>query len=361
MKTFIANFGRANYLWPNCKDKETVATFDDEDLYPFWERGDREGYIAHAVANKKSAAGITPTKPVASRWFNLATIISETSDDLWVHREKEELWWTISKTGPAQITLEPSSEPERTGTSVYVIQKPTNQWSNKDKKGRRLEWRALHPRARDFLFTEGTLQKLSEDNALYAQALVDGDDLSGWHSLPIWQAKQEKSGKAPVTVYPATRKAAYRMAKTALSTTSSANGQEDVRTIKNKEFRFNSQIELEEYLEALLLAQENVCAITSLPLQFDGEETDAEMLCSLDRIDSNGHYEIGNLQIVCRFVNRWKSDSDNNEFLRLIHVIQDSEILTEMSSAAVVTPNKVLLTDKSSVASLLQNCRRARR
>lgn len=328
MKTFIANFGKANYLWPDCRGKSTVATLEDEDIHPFWESGDREGYIAHAIANKKSAAGLTPTKPVASRWFNLATIISETSGDLWIHREKEELWWTISQAEPVQITLEPTSEKERKGTGVYIIRKPTNQWSNKDKMGRRLEWRALHPRAREFLFTEGTLQQLSEDNAEYAQALVAGEDLSQWHSLSNWQAKQEKSGKAPVTVFSAAKRTACRMAKTALSTTSYANGQEAARTIKNKEFRFNSEIELEEYLEALLLAQENTCAITSLPLQFDGEYTDSEMLCSLDRIDSSGHYETGNLQIVCRFVNRWKSDSENKEFMRLIHLIKDSAILT---------------------------------
>lgn len=326
MKTFIANFGRANYLWPNCQERSTVATFEDIDLHPFWESGDRESYIAYAVANKKSAAGITPTKPVASRWFNLSTIITETTGDLWIHREKEELWWAISTKSPVEITLEPSNEKERVGENVYVIQKPTTPWSNKDKMGRPLKWRSLHPKAREFLFTEGTLQKLSEDNAAYAQALVDGDDLSAWHSLSSWKAKQEKSGKAPVTVFSAAKRTAYRMAQTALSTTASANGQKETRNTKNKEFRFTNKEELQDYLEALLLDQDNACAITSLPLQFDGEEVDPEMQCSLDRIDSNGHYEIGNLQIVCRFINRWKSDSIDSEFRRLIHIIKNSSI-----------------------------------
>lgn len=322
MKTFIANFGRANYLWRTCRDDATVATFEDEDLRPFWESGDREGYIAHAVANKKSAAGITPTKPVASRWFNLATIVSETSRDLWIHREKDELWWTVTRPDPVRTKLEPSSEPGRTSERIYVIQKPANPWSNNDKKGRRLIWQALHPRAREFLFTEGTLQQLSEDNATYARALIAADDLSAWHSQPRWIATEEKSGKASVTVYSATKRAAYRMASTAMATASSANGQEVVRTVKNKEFRFESERALQDYLEALLAAQDNACAITSLALQFDGEHTDPELLCSLDRIDSNGHYEAGNLQVVCRFVNRWKSDSDDGEFRRLIRLLQ---------------------------------------
>jgi hypothetical protein len=48
------------------------------------------------------------------------------------------------------------------------------------------------------------------------------------------------------------------------------------------------------------------------------------MLCSLDRIDSDGHYEEENLQIVCRFINRWKSDSDDAEFRRLVRLLQDT-------------------------------------
>lgn len=327
MKTFIANFGRANYLWPRCHQEATIATFEDEDLRPFWLAGDRDGYIAYAIAHKKSAAGITPTRPVASRWFNLATIVSETQNDLWIHREKDELWWTRSKPGAVQVSLEASSEPGRTGPSVFVIQKPAEPWSNKDKLGRRLVWPALHPKAREFLFTEGTLQQLSEDNALYAQALIDAKDLDSWHAQTQWKAKEEKSNKAPVVLYSAAQRSAYRMASTAMATTMSSNGQEVTRTVKNKEFRFDSEKALQDYLEVLLVAQDNSCAITSLPLQFDGEHTDSEMLCSLDRIDSNGHYEAGNLQIVCRFVNRWKSDSEDSEFRRLVRLLQTSATL----------------------------------
>lgn len=324
MKTFIANFGRANYLWPRCKEHATVATLDDEDLHPFWESGDRSGYVAYAIAHKKSAAGLTPTKPVASRWFNLATTISETSNDLWIHREKDELWWTFTKPDPIQTTIEPTSEPGRSSARVYIIQKPAHSWSNKDRKGRRLVWPALHPRAREFLFTEGTLQQLSNDNATYANALIDGSDLSSWHSRPQWVAKGEKSGKAPVTVYSAAKRAAFRMARTAMATAVGANGQEVTRIVKNKEFRFDNEGALQSYLEALLFDQENACAITSIPLQLDGEHTDDEMLCSLDRIDSSGHYEAGNLQVICRFVNRWKSDSDDSDFRRLMCLVQSS-------------------------------------
>lgn len=165
---------------------------------------------------------------------------------------------------------------------------------------------------------------MAEINSTYAQALISGDDLSLWHSQANWVAKEESSRKAPATVFSAAQRAAYRMAATAMATVSGANGQEVQRTLKNKEFRFSNEDAFQKYLEALLVAQDNTCAITSLPLQFDGEHTDVEMLCSLDRIDSGGHYEEGNLQVVCRFVNRWKSDSDDAEFRRLIRLLQEA-------------------------------------
>ena len=61
MRVFIANFGHATSLWPECLKRQTVATFNDLDTQPFWEKGDHEGYV-HCVANKKTASGITPTR-----------------------------------------------------------------------------------------------------------------------------------------------------------------------------------------------------------------------------------------------------------------------------------------------------------
>ena len=53
-------------------------------------------------------------------------------------------------------------------------------------------------------------------------------------------------------------------------------------------------------------------------MQLDGQEDDKEMLASLDRIDSDGHYISENLHLVCRFINRWKSDDKHELFERLI-------------------------------------------
>lgn len=320
MKVFIANFGRENYAWPDCLARSTIATMNDVSVQRFWEDGDRESYIQNRMKNDKTAAGIAPTRPVASRWFNLMTTIVESAGDVWIHREKDQLWWTTSL-GEAP-RFEKLREPVGNHRDVIICHKACEAWSNKNRRGNRLDWSGLHPRAREFLFTESTLQQLSLSNAEYALTLIEGGDLSPWHDLREWQAKASRRRVNPGITFNARQKSIAYMAMMAKGTVARSNGQQVLRTVKNKELRIPEN-QLESYLGALLEAQEGICAITGLQLQFHGDEDDKEMLCSLDRIDSNGHYEIGNLQIVCQFVNRWKSDGDDSQFRRLIELVRE--------------------------------------
>lgn len=321
MKIFIANFGRENYEWPACLARGTVATMNDVKVQGLWEAGNREAYMQERIKGK-TAAGITPTRPVASRWFNLMTIISETAGDLWIHRSQTHLWWTISRADPP--TYEPKLEPVGDKRNVIVCHKPCDPWSNENRKRNRLEWSGLHPKAREFLATESTIGQLSEDNADYAKALINGDDLEPWHARASWKAKLKTiAGKGgAVTILSPKQRTAARMAMTARDTVARANGQQVTQTLKNKDLLFPSQAAFEKYVLQLIELQEGICAITGLPLQYDGDCDDTEMLCSLDRIESNKHYGEGNLQIVCRFANRWKSSGDDSAFRRLIAIVR---------------------------------------
>lgn len=100
------------------------------------------------------------------------------------------------------------------------------------------------------------------------------------------------------------------------TTVRNANGQTVERSVKNKELLMSGP-ELEKLLALLLDLQGDRCALTEIPFNFDDKNGDKSLLPSVDRIDSNGHYETGNLQVVCRFVNFWKGSSDNEEFKRL--------------------------------------------
>lgn len=282
MKAFIANFGHGNYLWDDCLKRSSIAVFDDADLHVLWLAGDRDGYINCCVKTKKTATGITPPRSVAARWYSLSTVVSTTENDLWIHRQKNDIWWTISRPGEVDTILAPANNPTRPSEQVYILHKPAERWSNKNKKGEPLTWGGLHPRAREFLFTEGTLQQLNPDNAEFAEALINGDDLKPWYSRTDWKKKAEKSKKEPATSFNARDRAVFRMVMTAQGTVAGANGQQVMRTVKNKELRLEKH-EFEKYLKALLELQEGLCAITGLRLQYDGEFDDEEFLCSLDR------------------------------------------------------------------------------
>ena len=328
MRVFIANFGQANYEWPVCLERGTVATMNDVDAQPLWEQGNREEYILTRMQGK-TAAGLSPTRPVAARWYNLMTIVSQTSGDVWIHREGDKLYWTISTSAPA--TFEAKTEPVGRQRDVIVCHKPCQPWSDQSLSGNHLLWRSLHPKARDFLSTEATLQQLQDDNAKYAWALINGEDLRPWHERVLWTEKNNRASSqySEVKSYSRRQIAAYRMADTAFNTTQNANGQEVTRTVKEKSFLFSSKIELEKHLVQLLEMQGELCALTDLPLEMDEKYGDKQFFCSLDRIDSSGHYEEGNLQVVCRFANRWKGAGEDEEFRRLIGQLRSHRPISE--------------------------------
>lgn len=157
-----------------------------------------------------------------------------------------------------------------------------------------------------------------------ALALLQGTDLSPWHGTTDWRVFEARRSVSRGTVWSPVEAAIALMASQARDTASRANGQEVLAKVKNKEFGFDSDEEMRVYLRNLLNDQEGLCAISGLRFQYPGQIDDPELQCSLDRIDSDGHYAAGNLQIVCRFINRWKSNSDDAEFRRLVRVLRAS-------------------------------------
>jgi hypothetical protein len=111
------------------------------------------------------------------------------------------------------------------------------------------------------------------------------------------------------------------MMKTAKRTVAHSNGQTVERTLKNKDLTMSAQ-ELRDHIQSLIRNQNGFCNLSGVQMQPLGSHRDKPLVASLDRIDSNRHYEKGNLQIVCRFVNRWKSDTPDAEFRRLVALVQ---------------------------------------
>jgi len=110
------------------------------------------------------------------------------------------------------------------------------------------------------------------------------------------------------------------MKNSILATVQNANGQTVEVTVKNKDLTMLSS-KLDALLPRLLDQQNERCAVTGLLFQYEG---DKNMRPSADRIDSSGHYEASNLQLVCRFINFWKQATPDDEFRRLIGIVRGS-------------------------------------
>lgn len=82
-----------------------------------------------------------------------------------------------------------------------------------------------------------------------------------------------------------------------------------------------SRFQLEKIIRDLLEGQEYNCAISNLKFDFEGSSFGNEKMPSLDRIDSSKGYEKENLQVLCSFINRWKSDQENEFFKSLIGLL----------------------------------------
>ena len=325
-KVYIANCGEGNALWPVAKANSTLITVDNYSVHPYWQKGDRAGFIETAQRVTWNALGERPSRQTAGRWFNLVNEMRDTVDDIWITRQGDDLWWTVSLSGALRETLAPSINTKRDGPEIWRIEKPCEPWSNRDRQGRALRWKALHAKACDFLATEATFQSIAEDRgyADYARALVNGDSLEPWHSLPLFKNKAVTAKRQGVRIFTAKERAAEEMAKTILKTVGQSNGQQVERTVKGKLTEMSQQ-ELEEFLCLRIDEQQGLCALTGLPLGFPSECEDKQMLASADRIDSDGHYTEENIQIVCRFINRWKGADDNDQTLRLIAALQSMQ------------------------------------
>lgn len=145
-------------------------------------------------------------------------------------------------------------------------------------------------------------------------------DALWWVLVVDGAAPKPTNGADNVRIGDGRAKALASMKYSILNTVQNANGQTVGVTVKNKDLKMLAS-ELDALLPRLLERQHERCAITGLPFQYDGDKA---LLPSADRIDSGGHYEEVNLQLVCRFINFWKQATPDAEFRRLIGIVRNS-------------------------------------
>ncbi|MGF6348180.1 hypothetical protein [Variovorax sp. W2I14] len=114
---------------------------------------------------------------------------------------------------------------------------------------------------------------------------------------------------------------ANRMLQTVKATCAQSGSQSTV-IAKNKEWRFRDDEHFLSEVNALLDLAQGRCSLSNVQLDLTGDHP--ELSPSLDRKRSDGHYEPGNLQIVARFINRWKSDMSDDDFLHLLRTVRSA-------------------------------------
>lgn len=316
---YVIITGSNNRLWPRCLEQNLVAMGFDTPYFETWFAKDYDAYLA---LQQKDAITGTPQadiKAQATLWFNRATKLTQSAGDLWLHREGTDLYW--AETTDAEAVFDPIEGDE------VMIAKPVTKWSNRNQKTQTLGWDSIHPKARNYIVTQQAMFHIANaDMQNYFRALVGGAPLDPWHNRPDWKAAL--GDKSLVKYPPLTEFAIIRMLETVKQTVANSSGQVVQRTMKNKELRC-SENELRSHIAELMEQQGGICRLTGLQMHLDKQDgADLDMLVSLDRIDSSGHYEIGNLQLVCRFVNFWKSSQDNGRFLELLDLIVERRTLS---------------------------------
>jgi hypothetical protein len=187
----------------------------------------------------------------------------------------------------------------------------------------------LHPKARDLAVNMATLNRVQTDPD-YFRNLISDLNTSTWEARPDWREKAKATGWYPKdraairkgrpdpSTAPFVQETAdyfeeeiCRMAATAMHTTAYANGQTVVVIVKAKDIDF-TRSELEEEIASLLTLQQNCCALSGH--KFRQPEPNPHLRTSLDRKDSNLGYIAGNLQVVTRAANFFKSASDEKDW-----------------------------------------------
>jgi hypothetical protein len=95
--------------------------------------------------------------------------------------------------------------------------------------------------------------------------------------------------------------------------------------IKQNAKRKNRKVDLTlEYLWELFIKQNESCALSGVKLDSwisNNKKQGRRMSASLDRIDSNGDYVVGNVQWVHKDINKLKTDFSQEKFIELCKLV----------------------------------------
>ena len=278
------------------------------------------------IINDTYTSGAAPDVAIGIWRKTIETFETLPAKTLILHWEtdKDRLRWGLTSGEPVSRR----DQPNDWGQPAIVFRRPMiDGWRGDSVGGVPLS--NLHPKARDLSINRATLNEVVT-NTDYFRALILDEDTATWERDPEWAAKASASDWKPkdrgrillevrrklqtplvLEIADFFEDEVKRMADTALQTAANANGQTVLRVVKEKHCPL-SRAELEAEIHRLLKAADFRCALTGYV--FRAGNTNPHLRPSLDRIDSGKHYEYGNLQVVTRAANFYKSASDAGDW-----------------------------------------------
>ena len=284
---------------------------------------ERYGALVKSEQYPKAGAGVAAIRVWEG---SIHTFESLPDPSLVIHWEADEdhLHWGISSSEIVSLRMEKNEYNQ----NVIVLGRPLiHGWQKTSLGGVPLS--NIHPNARNLSINQATINRVVTDPDFFRAIILDRPT-GYWESLPKWLDLAKKSGwkpKAQDKIYSSQRARRItgnvveivnqfeediaRMASTAVHTAMYANGQYILKKIKDKDISF-SRDELEEEVAFLLKESGETCALTGY--KFHQNHPNKHLRPSLDRIDSSKGYISGNLQIVTRAANFFKSASDLDDW-----------------------------------------------
>ncbi|UFW79625.1 MULTISPECIES: hypothetical protein [Rhizobium] len=331
---YTIKLGADNYFKQECQQLKIAGLMLDKPYFDAWSAGDRDAHLAVHLARADMEQSESTIKSESTRWFNYATKIANSVDDIFINIDGDSVTWarSISTTSNKMVAGEPVLVPHThptSGAEIIAVGARVNGWSDLTASGVKLQLKTIHKRAQDYIVKLSALSPIADDDMrLYLETLLMGGDVSHWHKRPDWKQRQEgTTGNSLVMNSSLLQKGITELVMSIKGTVDWSNGQRVLNKLKDKKLEGCTLEQMAAHLEKLWFEQKGNCKLTGLKMHLPGQPGEIkDLLVSPDRIDSNGHYTLTNVQLVCRFANFWKLASDDQRFRDLLDMVVQQKI-----------------------------------
>lgn len=327
------NLGAAG-SWIDLSRKERLLPYGIvKKAYQLFLEGRHDEFLEYYQSLRKpsilSGASEFYDKGTATRYLNdMELFCRGGSEVLWITHSGDLLLWCLAERGVTvhhEYTDDSANSDEDRVNVCLVREVLLDGWKTTNFHGVELEGISkMHPKARNLLSQSATIARMTS-GASYFLAKLKSLPLDPWHNRKDWVAAARKENWRPTVNKPRVPRhwdqEVNRMVASVLHTVAQSQGQIIERQVKLKTMNL-SRDELAALVAELLVKQEYRCAVTKRKLKPRGDGPDNWLMPSVDRVDPDGNYERGNVQVTSWAANFAKHDLSHDQVESFFAAIQ---------------------------------------